>query len=71
VQQDGVKEIGMFFGRRSELKLQEGSFGNIGRASWLKDIFQVSQLIATIPDKAGLNAPTALQSPYLLLSPLL
>lgn len=66
MQQDGVKEIGMFFGHLSELKLQEGSFGNIGRASWLRDIFQAAQLIATIPDKAGVDAPTALQSPYLL-----
>lgn len=56
----------MFFGHRSELKLQEGGFGNIGQASWLKDILQVSQLIATIPDRAGLDAPTALQTPYLL-----
>ena len=66
MQQDGVKEIGMCFGHRSELKPQEGGFGNMGRASWLKDVCQVSQLIATIPDRAGLDAPTGLQSPYLL-----
>jgi len=65
VQQEGVKEIGVHFGHRSEGKLQEGGFGNIRRVSWLKDIFQVAQLIASIPDRAGLDAPTALQSPYL------
>lgn len=65
MQQDGVKEIGLSFGHRSKLKLQGGSSGNIGRASWLNDIFQVAQLIASIPDRVGLDAPTALQSPYL------
>ena len=65
MQQDGVEEIGVSFGHRSELKLQEGGFGNIERASWLKDIFQVAQVIVSIPDRAGLDAPTALQSPYL------
>lgn len=65
VQQDGVKEIAISFGHRSELKPQGASVGNIGRASWLNDTFQVAQLIASIPDRAGLDAPTALQSPYL------
>jgi len=64
VQQDGVKEIGLSFGHRIEQKLQEGGLGNIGRASWLKDVFQDAQLIASIPDRAGYDAPTALQSPY-------
>ncbi|KAG0631011.1 hypothetical protein M758_1G220500 [Ceratodon purpureus] len=63
VQQDGVKEIGLSFGHRSELQRQESGSGNIGRASWLKDIFEVSQLIATIPDRGGFDAPTGLQSP--------
>lgn len=72
MQQDGVKEIGVSFGHQSELKLQEGGFGSIGRASWLKDIFQVAQLIASIPDRAGLDAPKTLQSPYLpTMNPLL
>lgn len=67
VHQDGIQEISLSFGHRSDLKLREDGLGNIGRASWLKDQYQVAQLIASIPDRAGLDTPSALQSPYLLL----
>ncbi|XP_024364658.1 uncharacterized protein [Physcomitrium patens] len=63
VHQDGIQEISLSFGHRSDLKLREDGLGNIGRASWLKDQYQVAQLIASIPDRAGLDTPSALQSP--------
>lgn len=66
VQQHGVKEMAELFGcsNLSEAKLSEGGSGNVSRGSLLKDVFQVAQLVVSIPDRAGLKAPIALESPY-------
>lgn len=66
VQQHGVKEMALSFGcsNLSEAKPSEGGSGNVSRGSLLKDVFQVAQLVVSIPDRAGLKAPIALESPY-------
>lgn len=66
VQQHGVKEMALSFGcfNLSKAKLSEGGSGNVNRGSLLKDIFQVAQLVVSIPDRAGLKTPIALESPY-------